>query len=246
LSIRNIVVAIFVAVLIAAAFFWLPARDLFVPLELYIRTLGVFGPVAMALLYAVATVLLIPGGALPIACGALFGLRTGLMVCLTGANVGALIAFYLARNYLRKWVVSWAENTEKFVRIDRAVRRHGFKIVLLARLSPVLPFPWLNYLFGVTSVPLRAYVLADLLGMLPAALLYTYIGAAARDVLSPEVAPGGAYITVLKYAGLAATVVLVVVLTRVARKALREAEAASDREFPSDGEPVSAPRHSFR
>ena len=98
-------------------------------------------------------------------------------------------------------------------------------MVLLCRLSPVFPFILLNYFLGLTAVRTAAYVLANLLGMLPAMFLYVYIGAAARDALAGQAdAAADFYQQILKYVGLVATVLLVVVVTRVARKALREAE----------------------
>ena len=103
-------------------------------------------------------------------------------------------------------------------------------MVLLCRLSPIFPFILLNYFLGLTAVRTAAYVLANLLGMLPAMFLLVYVGAAARDAL--EVQPNAAadfYQQILKYVGLAATVLMVVVVTRLARKALREAEQAQEK-----------------
>jgi pyruvate/2-oxoglutarate dehydrogenase complex dihydrolipoamide dehydrogenase (E3) component len=83
----------------------------------------------------------------------------------------------------------------------------------------------LNYFLGLTAVRTASYVLANLIGMLPATFLFVYIGAAARDALAGEMdAAAGFYQQILKYIGLLATVAVVVVVTRIARKALREAE----------------------
>ena len=104
-------------------------------------------------------------------------------------------------------------------------------MVLLTRLSPVFPFVLLNYLLGLTAVRPGAYALANLLGMLPATFLFVYIGAAARDAIAGQMdVSAGVYQQILKYVGLAATVAVVVFVTRIARKALREAEAGSRRE----------------
>jgi uncharacterized membrane protein YdjX (TVP38/TMEM64 family) len=85
----------------------------------------------------------------------------------------------------------------------------------------------LNYLLGLTAVRTGSYVVANLLGMLPGILLYVYIGAAARDALTgPTDGSTDFYQQILKYVGLLATVAVVVIVTRVARKALREAEQA--------------------
>ena len=98
-------------------------------------------------------------------------------------------------------------------------------MVLLTRLSPVFPFVLLNYFLGLTAVRTGSYVLANLIGMLPATFLFVYIGAAARDALAGQMdASAGFYQQNLKVVGLLAAVAVVVVVTRIARKALREAE----------------------
>ncbi len=229
----KIVLAIFIFADIAIAAFFLPFRDWFSQLEVYVQGLGPLAPLAVVLVYVAATVLLIPGSALTIAIGTLFGLRTGLLVVFTGANLGALCAFLLARTYLRGRVTQWAESNPRFYALDRAIGHQGFRIIFLSRLSPALPFTLLNYLLGVTAVKPGAYVLANLLGMLPGAFLYVYIGAAARDALA---GPGDGsvvfYQQLLKYLGLVATVAVVVMVTRFARKALREAEQIKNEMAP--------------
>jgi uncharacterized membrane protein YdjX (TVP38/TMEM64 family) len=97
-------------------------------------------------------------------------------------------------------------------------------MVFLSRLSPAFPFNLLNYLLGLTAVRIGAFVLANLLGMLPGIFLYVYIGAAARDAISGADSSIGMYQQALKYIGLLATVAVVIIVTRVARKAMREAE----------------------
>ena len=204
---------------------FLPIRQWFAGLEGYVEALGSIGPVIVALTYIVTTVLFIPGSALTIGAGSLFGLTTGFLVVLVGANLGALCAFLLARTFLREKVARWAEANPKFRSLDRAIGRQGFKMVLLSRLSTAFPFTLLNYLLGLTAVPTGAYVLANLLGMLPGTFLYVYIGAAARDALAGGIdTSAGFFQQALKYVGLAATVAVVVIVTRIARKAMREAE----------------------
>ncbi len=203
----------------------LPVREWLVALEAYVRGLGVIGPVIWALVYVVSTVLFIPGSALTLGAGGLFGLMTGFLVVLVGANIGALCAFLLARTLLRDKVANWAAKNAKFKSLDRAIGGQGFKMVFLSRLSPAFPFSLLNYLLGLTAVRAGSYVLANMLGMIPGIFLYVYIGAAARDAIAGQAdASAGFYQQILKYVGLLATVAVVVIVTRVARKALREAE----------------------
>jgi uncharacterized membrane protein YdjX (TVP38/TMEM64 family) len=96
-------------------------------------------------------------------------------------------------------------------------------MVFLTRLSPIFPFTLLNYLLGLTTVRTSSYVLANLIGMLPGTFLYVYIGVAARDALSGG-ANASVFQQVLKYVGLLATIGIVVMVTRMARKALAEKE----------------------
>jgi uncharacterized membrane protein YdjX (TVP38/TMEM64 family) len=217
-------IVIFIIVDIAAALFFLPFRDWFAQFEQYVKSLGNLGPIAMVFIYVVTTILFIPGSALTIGSGTLFGLKTGFIVVLIGANLGALCAFLLARTLLREKVAKWAESNPKFRSLDRAVGKQGFKMVFLARLSPVFPFNLLNYLLGLTAIPTRDYILANLFGMLPGIFLYVYIGAAARDAIAGTDPSTGMYQQALKYVGLLATIAVVIIVTRVARKAMREAE----------------------
>jgi len=217
----------FLIIDVTAAIFFLPFRDWFVRFEDYIRGLGSLGPIAVALAYVLTAVLFIPGSAITIGAGTLFGLKTGFFVVLVGANLGALCAFLLARTLLREKVTRWAAGNAKFRSLDRAIGSQGFKMVFLSRLSPAFPFNLLNYLLGVTAVRTGSYVVANLLGMLPGILLYVYIGAAARDALAGQTdGSTDFYQQILKYVGLLATVAVVVIVTRIARKALREAERA--------------------
>jgi pyruvate/2-oxoglutarate dehydrogenase complex dihydrolipoamide dehydrogenase (E3) component/uncharacterized membrane protein YdjX (TVP38/TMEM64 family) len=223
--------AVIVVVALAAVvtgFLFLPVRQWFMEFESFVKSLGATGPLVVVLVYVLATVLFVPGSAITVGAGTLFGLKTGFLVVLIGANLGALCSFLLARSFLRQRVASWVAANPKFRSLDQAIGRQGFKMVFLTRLSPVFPFVLLNYLLGITAVRTGAYALANLFGMLPGTFLFVYIGAAARDALAGQMASADFYQQILKYVGLAATFGVVVLVTRVARKALREAETIDD------------------
>jgi uncharacterized membrane protein YdjX (TVP38/TMEM64 family) len=224
MSLAKKIIVIFVIVGVAAALFFLPFRDWFAQFEEYVKSLGNLGPIAVALAYVVTTILFIPGSALTIGSGTLFGIKTGFIVVLIGANLGALGAFLLARTLLRDKVAKWAESNTRFRSLDRAVGQQSFKMVFLSRLSPVFPFNLLNYLLGLTAIPTSAYILANLFGMLPGMFLYVYIGAAARDAIAGTDSSTGMYQQALKYIGLLATIAVVIIVTRIARRAMSEAE----------------------
>ena len=195
---KAIIVILFFGAIVAGILF-LPVRQWFVHFESYVQSLGAIAPVVVVLAYILSTVLFIPGSALTIGSGTLFGLATGFAVVFLGANLGALCSFLLARTLLRDKVANWAAANPKFRSLDQAIGKQGFKMVLLTRLSPVFPFVLLNYFLGLTAVRTAPYVLANLIGMLPATFLFVYIGAAARDALAGQMdASAGFYQQILK------------------------------------------------
>ncbi|MCY3592725.1 MAG: TVP38/TMEM64 family protein [Acidobacteria bacterium] len=190
----------------------------------WVDGLGVWGPIVFVLGYTVATVAFIPGSLLTLAGGAIFGLTEGTALVFVGASLGATAAFLASRYLVRGAIEKRVAAEPRFAAIDRAVGREGFKIVLLLRLTPVVPFVLLNYALGLTRVRLGDYVRA-FIGMLPATLLYVYYGKVVGDVA--EIAAGvgnerGWGDHALLGVGLIATVAATTIIVRVARRALRE------------------------
>jgi uncharacterized membrane protein YdjX (TVP38/TMEM64 family) len=139
-------------------------------------------------------------------------------VVVIGANLGAFCSFLLARTFLRERLLTGRKRMQ-FRFLDEAIGRQGFKMVLLTRLSPIFPFILLNYFLGLTAVRTGAYVLGNLFGMLPATFLFVYIGAAARDAIGgPTDTAADFYQQILKYVGLLATIGVVTLVTRMARR----------------------------
>ncbi len=183
-----------------------------------VARLGLWGQLAFVLIYIAATVLLIPGSALGLGAGALFGVVRGSLLVSIASTVGATCAFLLGRYLARGWVSRKIEHNTAFAAIDRAVAGEGMKIVFLTRLSPVFPFTLLNYAFGLTRVRLRDYVLASWVGMIPGTVMYVYLGSLARTGAAD--APRTPTHWILYGVGLVATVAVTVIITRIARRAL--------------------------
>lgn len=225
----RVILLVALLVAVGVGFFFLPLRQWFTQLESHVQSLGTLGPAAVVLAYVLCTVLLIPASIITLGAGTLFGLKTGFIVVVIGANLGAFCSFLLARTFLREKVAHWAQANAKFRFLDEAIGRQGFKMVLLTRLSPIFPFILLNYFLGLTAVRTGAYVLGNLFGMLPATFLLVYIGAAARDAIGgPTDTAADFYQQILKYVGLLATIGVVTLVTRMARRALREAEQSQE------------------
>ena len=180
--------------------------------------------------YVCGVVLMLPGSVLTLGAGYLFGLGYGFVIVSFASTLGATCAFIIGRFFARDWVASKLNSMPRFFALDQAVGERGALIVLLTRLSPAFPFILLNYALGLTQVPLRTYVSVSWLGMMPATLLYVYLGSIAQDLtalLSGELAevPGGNW---LLYIGLVATLLLTILLTRFASKALDQQLQSSE------------------
>lgn len=183
-----------------------------------IERLGPWGPALFVLVYALATVLFVPGSVLTLGAGALFGVLLGSVYVSLASTLGATAAFLVGRYLARGWVSRKIEGNATFATIDRAVAEEGWRIVGLTRLSPLFPFTLLNYAFGLTRVKLRDYVIASWIGMMPGTVMYVYLGSIARAGASgPERSPAQ---WALYGVGLIATLAVTVVITRIARRAL--------------------------
>ena len=137
------------------------------------------------------------------------------------STLGAGCAFLVGRFLARGWVESRLETMPRFRALDRAVARKGWLIVLLARLSLVIPYNLLNYALGLTDVRLGAYLLSTFAGMLPAIFLYVYLGSAAGSLVALDASGGAAIPPTLLVAGLLVTGLLIVVVARLTARALR-------------------------
>ena len=190
------------------------------------REVGGFGaaaPLAYGAAYVVATVFFVPGAPLTVGAGVAFGLLWGTVLVSVASTLGAALAFLVARYLLREKVASWVEERPKFRLVDRAVGEQGWKIVALTRLSPVFPFNLLNYAYGLTRVSFGGYVAASWVAMLPGTLLYVYLGAAGARVAESATGAADWGRTALQVVGLLATLGVVVLVGRIATRALREA-----------------------
>lgn len=212
--------AVAAALLVAARV--LPAGAWLAQLNGLFTRLGPWGIVLFVLVYALAAVLFVPGSALTLGAGLVYGLVPGFLAVSAGSTLGAACAFLVARYLARDRVERWVGADPRFRAIDLAVGRGGGTIVLLTRLSPVFPFNLLNYLYGVTRVPFLTYILASWIGMMPGTLLYVYLGFAGRAVA--QAAAGGAARSPAEYVfwslGLLATIAVTLYVTRLARRAL--------------------------
>lgn len=196
----------------------------------WVGQLGPWGVVVFIAVYVLATVLLLPGSILTLGAGFVFGLGWGLFAVSIGSTLGAALAFLVSRFVARRRIEAMAGGNETFQRIDRAIGEQGAKLVFLLRLSPVIPFNLSNYFYGLTSVGFWPYVLASWIGMLPGTLLYVYLGTAGRAGLQAAAGADSGR-SPLEWTflgvGLAATVLVTVWVTKIAKNALQKKDVMS-------------------
>lgn len=189
-----------------------------------IESFGNAGPAIFVLVYTLTCIFFVPSVVFTFSGGVLFGFWKGAVLSLVGTGLGSVGAFLIGR-YLARDVVerSFASNRE-FSRLARAAQTKGWKIVALARLSPIFPFSIGNYAFGITRISAVHYLGASLLGTIPSTLVYTYVGTLIGDVAALSVR--GRERTWQEWlfliTGLIATVLLAYYLRRFAQKALAE------------------------
>jgi uncharacterized membrane protein YdjX (TVP38/TMEM64 family) len=154
-----------------------PAR-----IDAWLSHAGMLGPLLFIALYAVAAVLFLPGTIMTLAGGALFGPIWGFLYNLTGATLGATLAFLVARYISGDWVIR--RGGGRIHDLVKGVEAEGWRFVVFVRLVPLFPFNLSNYALGLTRIPLVPYVLASFFAMSPAAFVYTWFGHAGREVLA--------------------------------------------------------------
>ena len=209
-----VLVAVLVALIVAARVFGL--GDRLGDLKGWIAEQGVWGPVIFAGVYALATVAAIPGSALTIAAGALFGSVVGVISVIAGATLGASLCFLIARYFASGAIASSMEKNEKFRKLDRLTEKNGAIVVAITRLVPLFPFNLLNYGFGLTKVPFWTYVFWSALCMLPGTILYV-VG---TDAVTTAIADGK--IPWVLVGVVVLIIALLTVVVKQARKKLQE------------------------
>src|ERR1700751_237375 len=193
----------------------------------YVETLGIWSGVVYPIAYALCNLLLLPGGVLSMGGGFFFGLWWGFFLVLAGNLLGAALAFLIARKVGRQRIERLLSNNRRLRILDRAIARHGWKIVVLSQLNPLAPSSLLNYLYGLTQVRLSRCLLWVALGQGPGLFLYAFIGTLgqfgvdmARGTRKPDL-----HDYLLWGTGFIVTIVTTYLLGRLARRIMGEAES---------------------
>jgi len=190
MPLRRLAAAVPVIVLVIAAGLWLPHS----PSELRDLALsaGVAAPVAALAAWVVLTPALFPGPVLAAAGGLAFGAIGGTALACSGAVLGGVVAFALARTVARGPATQLIGRSARLERVHAVLERRGFTTVLAARMMPGVPATGLYYAAGISAVRLRAFTAAIAIGALVRTTPYVLLGqgVASGSLLTVGIAAG--------------------------------------------------------
>lgn len=164
---------------IVAALLWFDFEYLKVTPETlrgWVNDFGWYAPVIYMGMFVARPFILFPASVLAMAGGLAFGTWYGMLYTLIGEMIGAVLSFLLARK-VGMGLFGGKENP-RFLKLERAMEKRGFTMVLMLRIAPFVPFDLVSYAAGVARVPLRAYIIATIIGTLPGTFAYNFLGAA--------------------------------------------------------------------
>ncbi|MCC5995556.1 MAG: TVP38/TMEM64 family protein [Oceanicaulis sp.] len=185
------------------------AQALLRELDVWVRANFLIALLIYGVVYALAVSISVPGAVwFTIGAGFLFGPYAGTAVAVIGSTIGATIIFLAARYAFADWV---RERFPSYVaRLQKGFSRDAFTYVLILRLIPVLPFFGINLATALLNVPLRAYVLGTLIGVIPLGYVYATLGSTINqvaggvpslfDLLTPELLAAMAVFAVVGFA----------------------------------------------
>jgi uncharacterized membrane protein YdjX (TVP38/TMEM64 family) len=208
----------------------LPVDKVVAQLDVLLGRLGPFAMIGFAVLYILDALILGPAWLFALVAGLAFGLVKGILLVWVSATTAAAAGFLVSRYFARHRIEKLVKKNEKYEAVDRAIRRHGWKVVLLLRASPLLPYTVSNYLYGLTAVDFLHHLFATAVGIVPMVAVYVSIGAAGREA-ALAAAQGGHHNVVelvVLGIGIVFTVSAAILITRAARRELAEMRVARD------------------
>ena len=202
----------------------LPIGEWLAATHQWLAGLGAWAIPAFVVIYVLAAVFWLPNIVLILAAGTLFGLTEGVISASIADTVSIAACFIIGQTVGRRWITGAIGENSRFHKLDRAFSEKGWKLVLLTRLSPVLPSNILNYGFSITRINFWEYLFFSWLGMLPVIFTYVYVGTFGASILSPD---QQAKNVVFQALGLAATLGVLFYTTKLTASALNTKEDAS-------------------
>ena len=213
-----------------------PIVDVIAAIQERVVNLGTWSAICYPLFFAACNILLLPGGILSVGSGFFFGLWWGFVIVLLGNSIGAAISFALSRWLRRRWFGRRLSRNPTLKILEPAVAREGWKIIFLSQLHPFFPTSLLNYLYGLTTIRFRTYMLWTSVGRAPGIFLYVYLGTLGQ--LGLNLIRGKSHPRLVEYwswgSAFVMAALLFLLLGRIALRAIQKVQDVSEGQPASD------------
>lgn len=199
----------------------------------FVERSGWVGWLWFIVIYTITCIFFLPGSVLTVGAGAIYGFWGGTFLVSISNLIGAVVNFLTSRYLMRGWLKRKLEKDPRFHALDTAVATDGWKIILLSRISPMVPHSVVSYACGLTKISLTRYSLASWIGFIPISAAYSYAGAfLGKFARAKAGAPHGSESWIFYGIGLVVTVIVTVWSTRVAARALKTQVDPADSILP--------------
>jgi uncharacterized membrane protein YdjX (TVP38/TMEM64 family) len=201
----------------------------------WIEQSGWIGVVWFIVLYTLTCVFFLPGSVLSVGAGAVYGFWFSTALVTISSTVGAAVNFLTSRYLARNWMRRKLGKSAKFRALEKAVCTEGWRMMLVSRMSPIVPHSLVSYAAGLIRISFWKFTLASFLGFLPQSAAYTYVGAVVGKALrtSAGTSPHDPVIWTFYCLGLVATLAVTVLTTRIAQRSWKA--------YFAEREPVEGP-----
>jgi len=232
---QAIAVAFEIALAIALSHFF-PVVTFVEALQERVTSWGAWAGIFYPLLFAACNILLLPGGVLAVGGGFFFVLWWGFLIVFAGNIISTAISFALSRFVAKRWFRRKLLANPTLMALGPAVERESWKIILLSQLHPLFPTSLLNYFYGLTRIRFSTYMFWAAIGRMPGLFFYAYTGTLGQ--LAVRIMRGKSYPRTVEYwiwgGAFITTVLLLVVLGRVAHRAIQTAPEQESGRQPKD------------
>lgn len=144
-------------------------------LQSWLQQMGIWAPIIYIIIYAIATIFILPSTPLNLSGGAIFGSVWGTVWTSIAAILAAVLSFGFSRTIGRKLVEK--KLAGKWQSLDQEMEQGGFFYMFAIRLLPLIPYGMVNFAAGLTSIKFRDYFFGTLLGTIPGILPFVMMGA---------------------------------------------------------------------